>query len=260
MHRRSFIMLVFSFFLLLSACQGFDDQGVPISQEQTSVSLQPTRTETIIPSSTTTTTRTSTRTPALTATKTATATRTPTITPTPFLGFERAQVYKALAYMDETLFYFIVPGVAANYYGNVDGFPLSCEVDPDGENLLICRAEEDLFGTDVKSFEFYADEQKTALVYSGDFSTTLDVLPPTPTPEGFIWPRANYTSADITWAMDPPNCPVRGINLSCEIEYRVYEDGSCLVGMSCVDSCGFYYSVDTIKDKQGEWVGVGPCW
>ena len=260
MLRRSCIILGLFFLLLLSACQGLDNQEALPTQENTSLSLMPTRTETTIPSSTATAVHTSTSTPAPTATKHATATPTPTITPTLFLGFERAQVYKALAYMDETLFYFIVPGVAAPYYGTVDGFPLSCEVDPDGENLLICRAEEDLFGTDVKSFVFYADEEKTSLVYRGDFSTTLNVLPPTPTPAGFIWPRANFTSADITWAMNSPDCPVRGINLSCEIEYRTYDDGSCLVGMTCADSCGFYYSVDTIKDKQGEWIGVGPCW
>jgi hypothetical protein len=180
--------------------------------------------------------------------------------PTQFMGFEFARVFKALAYDEETIFYFIVPNVASIYYGTVDGYDMVCETDPEQENLLECRVKEDLFGTDIKAFEFFADEEKTFLVYEGEFSTTLDKRPPTPVPNGLIWPRADYTADDITWGITPPGCTTRGINLTCEIEYRRYSDNSCLVGMSCWDSCGYYYSVNTIDNKVGDWVPWGPCW
>jgi hypothetical protein len=94
--------------------------------------------------------------------------------------------------------------------------------------------KEDLFGTDIKAFEFFADEEKTFLLYEGEFSTTLDKRPPTPVPNGLIWPRADYTADDITWGQTPPGCTTRGINLTCEIEYRRYSDNSCLVGIPAV--------------------------
>jgi hypothetical protein len=198
--------------------------------------------------------------PTLTPTFTETPSVTPSFTPTQFLGFNDAYVYESWASFEGTNFYFIVPGVKANYYGLVDGYPMTCESDVDEENLLVCFSEENLFGTDIKAFEFFADEALTIPVYEGEFSTYLDQPAPTEVSSGLIWPRADYTSADVTWGNTPPGCSERGINFSCEIEYRLYFDGACLVGMSCFDSCGFYYSVDTIKHKEGDWISWGPCW
>jgi len=182
------------------------------------------------------------------------------VTPTKFFGFEDARVFQSYADITGTIFYFIVPGVAAPYYGTVDGYELTCEPDPNQENLLICRSEENLFGTNLKDFEFFADEDHTFLVYEGAFVTYLHIIPATPTPAGFIWPRADFSPADVAWGYTPPNCTERGVNLTCEIEYRLYEDNSCLVGMSCFDSCGHYYSVDTIKSRSGAYTFSGPCW
>jgi hypothetical protein len=243
--------------LFLSACSNTSATDVAQAPEADEPTSLP-DTETPLP--TLTATDASTDTPAPSPTNTATYTFTPTMLPTQFMGFESANIFKALAYMDETLFYFIVPYVASPYYGTVDGYDMVCEPDPEQENLLTCRAEEDLFGTDMKYFEFYADEARTYLVYAGEFSTTLDKLPPTPVPVGLIWPRADYTAADITWGQNPPGCTERGVNLQCETEYRKYSDGSCLVGMTCWDTCGYYYSVNTIKDKQGDWIPSGPCY
>jgi hypothetical protein len=251
MYRRSFYLILLSLLVIFSACSAPKTETVTQVSEATE---SPGPTDTAVPTATEAFTETS------TATSPFTATLTPTVEPTPFTGFEFARVFKALAYSDETLFYFIIPGVASPYYGSVDGVDLVCEPDPEEENLLTCRAEEDLFGTDWKSFKFYADEARTYLVYEGDFSTTLDKLPPTPTPPGFIWPLADFTSADITWAEMPPGCTTRGIGLNCETEYRIYSDGACLVGMSCFDSCGHYYSVDTIKDHSGSYTFADSCW
>lgn len=254
------ILLVFVF--VLSACQPQSTAEIAQAEVEEEEQTQPPGTDTpmALPTTTEKPVETSTNTPKPTPTNTLIATIAPTIMPTQFMGFDQARVFKALAYQDETLFYFIVPGVAASYYGTVDDVDLSCLTDPAQENLLVCRAEEDLFGTDWKSFKFFADAAKTALVYEGEFSTSLDKHPPTPTPAGFIWPRADFTADDITWARTPPGCTERGVGLTCETEYREYPDGSCLVGMSCFDSCGYYYSVNTIDDKTGPWVGRGPCW
>ncbi len=251
-HRVISLLLVF-FTIILSACTAPETQTASQASEAPDTALS---TETVLP----TATEAGTDTPAPTASLTPTITLTPTSQPTEFSGFQFASVFKAFAYIDETLFYFIVPGVASPYYGSVDGVDLICEPDADQVNLLTCRAEGDLFGTDWKSFKFYADEAKTYLVYEGDFSTTLDTLPPTPTPYGFIWPLADFTAADISWGEAPPGCTTRGIGLTCETEYRIYEDGSCLVGMSCYDDCGYYYSVDTIKTHPGSYTFTDSCW
>lgn len=249
---------------LLSACNAPEDLTIakttpvidPPDPDPVSPTLSPSLTATELPTLTSTPLPTAEK----SSTATATATTTPTATPTKFSGFENARVYKAYADFEGTVFYFIVVGVESPYFGTVDGHDLTCEPDPNKVNLLVCNTNANLFGTSLKAFEFFADEAHTYQVYAGSFVTGLDIIPLTPTPVGFIWPRADYLPADITWGYNPPDCPVRGINLSCEIEYRRYEDNSCLVGMSCYDSCGFYYSVDTIKDKSGEWESSGPCW
>ncbi|MGB4595921.1 MAG: hypothetical protein WBI14_08455 [Anaerolineaceae bacterium] len=73
---------------------------------------------------------------------------------------------------------------------------------------------------------------------------------------GMLWPRATFTANDITWGTW---CPDRGQNVSCETEYRNY-GGVCTVGMTCYDSCGFYYSVDTIRYYTGPYSFSGPCY
>ena len=84
---------------------------------------------------------------------------------------------------------------------------------------------------------------------------------PTPTPTwqpiaGMIWPRATFTQWDITWGT---YCTERGVNTSCEIEYRNY-GGNCAVGMTCYDNCGFYYSVDTIRYYSGPYTFSDACY
>lgn len=71
-----------------------------------------------------------------------------------------------------------------------------------------------------------------------------------------FWPQANFTIGDVSWG---PWCPLRGQNVSCETEYRMYSNNRCLVGMSCYDACGHYYSVDTIRDTDGPYSFVDGC-
>lgn len=90
-------------------------------------------------------------------------------------------------------------------------------------------------------------------------ATPTEAATLTPTWEpipGMIWPHATFTANDITWGTW---CPERGQNTSCETEYRNY-GGVCTVGMTCYDSCGFYYSVDTIRYFSGPYSFSGPCY
>lgn len=252
----TFIVLI-AVTILLSACQPAAKKDEPPSVDEPTMVIS---SATLAPSSTSTEAPTQTETLAPTATKALTNTSAPTFTPTTFTGFNDARVYRAFASGDGTTIYLIVPGVDASYYGSVDGSDIFCETDPDQVNLLVCNSDTNLFGTDIKNFKFYTDAERTFLVYERAFSTSLDQLIPTSTPVGFIWPRADFSDADISWAKTPPDCPVRGLNLTCETEYRRYDDNSCRVGMTCYDSCGYYYSVDTIKARPGEYKFSGPCW
>ena len=205
--RSKYYILLLFLIVLLPACEGKAPLEVSPSAGPVYPSPVSVNSDTPLPIVTETKTATSTSLPSAIFTLTSTPSITPSITPTQFFGFDDALVYKALAYKDETLFYFIVPGVAESYYGTVDGSPMTCE--PEQDNLLVCRSEENLFGTDVKAFEFFADEAQTVLVYAGEFSTTLDQRPPTPTPDGIIWPRADFTTADINLSLIHISEPTR---------------------------------------------------
>lgn len=74
---------------------------------------------------------------------------------------------------------------------------------------------------------------------------------------GLIWPRANFSEANIIRRRS--SCSDEGVNLTCEIEYRSDSVG-CYVGMSCYDACGWYYSVDTIPDHVGPEYVSDPCY
>jgi hypothetical protein len=258
LHLSCFILAIM--LLLLSACEPPGFLTISKTTLDPDFLYSASISATDLQSATATATQTLTDTPSPTADNTSTTSITPNIIPTQFFGFADARVYQSYADHTETIFYFIVPGVAAPYFGTVDGYDLTCEPDTNQANLLVCRSNENLFGSNLKDFVFFADQDHTFLVYEGAFATYLHIIMATPTPAGFIWPRADFSPADVTWGYTPSNCPVRGLNLICETEYRRYDDNSCLVGMSCFDSCGFYYAVDTIKNKSGAYSFSGPCW
>ncbi|MFZ3070626.1 MAG: hypothetical protein WA110_05850 [Anaerolineaceae bacterium] len=74
-----------------------------------------------------------------------------------------------------------------------------------------------------------------------------------------IMPRATFTIFDVSWSGPEDWCPDRGKNVTCETEYRNYS-GSCVVGMTCYDACGFYYAVDTLPKGGGAYTFSGPCY
>lgn len=254
-----FLSLI-SIALLLSACQPGAKEDSAASQPAENKPAVSTLSVTMTPSSTVTMAPSLTNTITPLPTNTTTSEPTSTFTPTEFVGFNGAYVYRSFANYDGTTIYFIVPGIQSSYYGVVDGEDIDCEPDPSQVNLLVCSSKVNLFGTDIKDFKFFADPERTFLVHEDSYTTYLDQIPATPTLANIFWPHAEFTDADITWGYTPSDCAVRGINLTCETEYRQYDDNSCRVGMSCYDSCGFYYSVDTIKGRSGEYKFSGPCW
>jgi len=250
MKLKSGFYLLLCCLIFLSSCQ------YPVSRGITEVAIKPSDTPTL----TETPTPTETYKPTRTATATATETLTPTPTATPFLGFENAFLYNAWNRINQTIFIFQVPGVSTPFYGMVDGYSLACEPHTDYPNTLVCETDNYLFGSAYMTFDFYADESMQQLLFSGEFYTGL-VKVNTPTPSylaGLVWPQANFTADDISWAGDDTWCPQRGENVFCETEYRIY-DGECYVGSSCYDDCGYYYSVDTIPQDGGDYTFSGPC-
>ena len=90
-------------------------------------------------------------------------------------------------------------------------------------------------------------------------ATPTPTLTPTWQPNPYmIWPRATFSQWDVWWSGENW-CPDRGMNVTCETEYRNY-GGECLVGMSCFDACGKYYGVDTIRNGIGPYTFSGPCY
>jgi hypothetical protein len=239
-------------FLLLSACsdQFIDEAHLPTTPN---ISTEPTHTPLLKLTDTPEATNTATLEPS------PTFTLEPTLTPTLFIWFKDAWLYAAWMEGENTVFSFIVPYVTESYFGTVDGFNMTCAVNLDYENNLVCITENNLFGKDLRYFEFYSDEQLTDMVHSGEYSTGLTYAQSIPTETNLIWPRADYTAADISWAGALTWCPQRGQNLSCETEYRNYS-GQCLVGHTCYDACGWYYSVNTIRHGVGDYTFSEACW
>ena len=256
MKKKTLTYLILAGMVLLSACSYPRPRFTPEVNERADNTATPIDTEIPTPTETETPTPTKTLTPTHTVTTTSTATG--TNTPTPFLGFEQIWLASAYNQGNQTLFTFYVPGVSEVFYGTVDGYPMVCEPHADYQDTLICISDHDLSGFGYMTFNFFVDESMTHLIFSDDLFTGLNNTP-VPTKLPLIWPRADFTEDDVTWAGGSTWCPQRGENITCETEYRNY-GGQCVVGSSCFDACGYYYSVNTIPDNGGEYSFSGPCW
>lgn len=93
------------------------------------------------------------------------------------------------------------------------------------------------------------------MIPTATMTSTARSDPSQVTVNGLIWPRANFTEANVSWRRTA--CATPGRNLSCEIEYRK-DSAGCYVGMSCYDDCGWYYSVNTIPAGVEEF--SAPCY
>jgi hypothetical protein len=176
----------------------------------------------------------------------------PTLTPAPsstgtprpaFAGFQVEYVEYSAAYGMQ--FAFSIPGIRQNYGLNVNGKAYTCNYYEKYPDKLFCTGPVIAPKTQVK-LSFFSLDGTQPEVFSNSFLIPAQVTP----------------TVDPTLAkgFNPANCPVRGVNVRCETEYRVLGNGCCVVA-TCVDACGYYYSVDTCPvgmSMQGICQGTPP--
>ncbi len=126
---------------------------------------------------------------------------------------------------------FYLPGVKQAYDLQVNKVKYTCNLYNNLPDQMFCIGPEFPHNRKVE-LAFYTPKVTSEPIFKTDY-----VIAPikTPTPEGYIPPG-------------DANCPVRGINASCETEIRgeTWPGGPCIVS-TCVDSCGYWYSIDTCK-------------
>lgn len=225
--RRFLLVLILG---LMVACTPQAVQDTPESiptavptEEPTSI---PTNTDTPIPP---------TETP-VPPTDTPTEVPTATVTPSP----TSAAVFEELRILgghfntaENSIIYLAFPKVDKDFKYVMDNHDYECELAADYPDRVTC------FG------RFLDNEQaESVLVQVFDPITEIKLF------EDYIY---------VPMTLPPPvpcspigdECPVRGINMFCETEWRQESDGVCTV-QTCYDSCGYCYSVHTCKEDVTE--------
>ncbi len=126
-------------------------------------------------------------------------------------------------------FAFVIPGIRQNYRLDVSGKPFNCSLNEKYPDKLFCTGPTIAPKTQVKLTFLPLDGDLTP-VYASSYQVPA-----------LVTPTVDPTTAK---GFNAQNCPVRGVNLRCETEYRINGDGCCVVS-TCSDACGYYYSVDT---------------
>lgn len=203
----------------------------------------PTQTETLRPSETTTPSNTPLPTATATLPSTSTPSLTMTATPRPiFAGFQVEFVQYAYYGMQ---FAFFIPGIKLNYRLLANALPFKCSLYDQYPNKLYCIGPAIAPNTDVQ-LSFLPQTGSDTPVFEATYKLGSMITP----------------TIDIRTlkASNPTNCPQHGVNISCETEYRKNEGGCCVVA-TCVDACGYYFSVDTCPvemEMQGICEGTPP--
>ncbi len=153
------------------------------------------------------------------------ATPTLTSTPSPTSAFAGFRIQSAEYRYGGLSLYFVIPGVTQPYQLKVDGQPYVCQVQASLPDRMYCNGPYYPVGQSV-TLDFYA------LQGSDPVFEVAYVVSPTMT-----------ETPDLS-ALSIPGCTRRGINPKGETEHRIADNGSCTVS-TCVDSCGYWYSVDT---------------
>lgn len=210
--------------VILTACSASPTASLTPAPLPTQI---PAETETARPSATLTTSATTLATATKTLTPTPTHTATLTATPRPsFAGFQVQFVDYASYGMQ---FAFIIPGIQNNYQLDVNGQPFNCKLYEKYPDKLFCTGPAIPPKTHVKLTFLPLEGEKTPVFVSNYLIAAL------------ITPTVDFQTSK---GFNSENCPVRGVNVRCETEYRVNGGGCCVVS-TCVDACGYYYSVDT---------------
>lgn len=217
--------------LILSACSG------PVTA--TEVRNTPTESASLSTSTPVQLTLNPTNTSFPTETATPTITLIPSPTEVPFKGFLKDfSLYRAWNDGETTSFYFLQADFPGTLYARADEYDLVCNPDPEYPIHTVCLSDQKIFGKDLMTFTFFTDAARSNLVYTQEFNTGL--------------------VNDIIFHHNT-DCPLRGQNVTCESEYRLY-DGRCYYSHTCYDDCGLYYSQDNLPDVWTEFQGyTDPC-
>ncbi len=177
------------------------------------------------PSATPQPSATTTPSPLPSSSPTLTASSTATITPTS--AFTALKIQAAEYRYGGFSIYFVLPGLQQSYRLEVEGTPFACDYKASLPDRLIC------------SGPYFPAKKEVELAF----------FAPDPAAAEPLFKMPYVVEPLMTATTDPKyigtdNCPVRGINPKCETENRIADNGKCIVS-TCVDSCGYWYSVDT---------------
>lgn len=187
-----------------------------------SASVAPLLISSPVPSSTQAPTPVPTDTPAPISTDTPA----PSVTPTPaFIGF-------SVEFAETTTYGLMlgltIPGVKDIYRLDVNDAAYTCSLAAKAPDHLYCYGKPFKQGETV-SLTFYPPTGDKTPVFQTTYKIVLSGTP-TLSPEDLI------AAAKA--------CKIRGVHVTCETEYRNSGSSYCEVS-TCVDLCGYYYSVDT---------------
>ncbi len=191
------------------------------------VSETPRLIETLSPSNTPSPQPTATFTPSPSMTHTATVTSTPTPS---FAGF-------SVTYAQYTnygmLIGFKIPGIKENYRLTVNKIEYKCQINDKAQDSLYCYGPQ-FNQNEIVTLDFFPLEGEGKPLYEVSYKVSL-LVPPT------VDPRILMTQA-------PGTCPQRGVDVTCETEYRNNGNGGYCIVATCNDACGYYYSMDTCPE------------
>lgn len=177
-------------------------------------------------------------TPTLTLTSTATVTSSATPRPV-FAGFQVDFVEYAYYGMQ---FAFMIPGIQHNYRLLANGTSFKCTLYEKYPDKLFCTGPAIKPNTEV-AFSFLPLAGSDTPVFESKYKLG-----------SMITPTINL---ETLTASNPTTCPQHGVNVRCETEYRKIASGCCVVA-TCVDACGYYFSVDTCpKDMEMQGICEG---
>jgi hypothetical protein len=165
----------------------------------------------------------------LTDTPAPTSTKTPTSTSTPTPVFSSFSVEFAETTSYGMLLGFQIAGVKDVYRLEVDGVAYNCSLSAKAPDHLYCYGQPFKSGKSV-TLVFYQPTGDKIPIYQTTYKVML-IDTPTLSPDDLI--AAGKA------------CKIRGVHVTCESEYRKMTDTTYCEVATCVDLCGYYYSVDT---------------
>lgn len=226
----------------LAACAAAPTTPPPATP-QPSLPPAPTLTETLPPSATPLPSSTPQPSASATIPLTSTPQATSSSTPRPaFAGFHVDFVEYTYYGMQ---FAFLIPGIKENYRLIANEIPYTCNFYEKYPNKLYCTGPAIRPYTEV-NLAFLALKGSDTPLFEAQYQMGSMITPTIP--------------LETLKASNPTNCPQHGVNVRCETEYRKIATGCCIVA-TCVDACGYYFSVDTCPrgmDMQGICAGPVP--